>query len=143
VREAARLQPSEPVMRELARSLDDLDASRAAQPPIGDQPALAPPVEPRPLITLNAAPVQQPQRATLTFDRRTVAAAAGAGAVVMFVVAGLAHSHATDLTKRLSDPNEPDKWGVQQSANDWQTGSNVLVGAGLLLAASGFLAWRF
>ena len=141
VREAARLQPTEAVMREMAKSLDDLDQSRTE--PVREHADLAPApaVQPRPI----PAPVRneivvQPPR---PYDKRVAALAAGAGSVVLFVAAGLAHAHASGMTSQLSDPNVPDKGAVQQSINDWQTGSSMLVGAGLVLAATGVFLWRF
>jgi hypothetical protein len=149
VREAEQLQQTEQVMRELKRSLEDHDASREEAPPehIEIAPPVAPPAQlsatPAPLA---AAPLPE-QQTTIVLNRRTAAIAGIGAGVALLVGSGLAHLHASDMISRVNDPAQllsgGDREDLAQSARNWQVGSNVLLGAGLLLAASGFLAWRF
>jgi hypothetical protein len=143
VREAARQRPNDSVMRQLAQALGDLEAGRAG-PSLNERQEMPAAVaaregarfdrqEPRPEVIKGASP------------RIRLVAAAGIGTVVLLAASGAAHLHASSIASGLSDPNTPDKLGLQVKVNNWQTGSNMLLGAGLLMAAvtAGLFAARF
>ncbi len=144
-REAARQRPTDAVMRQLAQALGDLEAGRAG-PPLGERQEMPAAVAareisyrdsqaPRPELVVNAP----------ASPRIRLAAAAGIGTVVLLAASGAAHLHASSMASRLSDPSTPDKPGLQEEVNAWQTGSNMLLGAGILMAAvtAGLFTARF
>jgi hypothetical protein len=138
-REAAQRQPTEQTMRALAGALDDL---QAPLPPAPEPPPLA---RPRAPSLSTAAPRPEAGERTPPSARKKLLIAAGIGSAVLFAASGAAYLHASSLTGGLSDPNYPDKTGLQGQINTWQTGSNMLLGAGLFLGAvtAGLLAVRF
>ena len=128
-RAAALALRDERSMAAMAKTLDELRAGGRIAPrdPQAALPeaAIAPHLAASPQV--ETAPEPKPHTAWVI--------AGGAGTVALLAASAIAHFHAAGMVQDLSNPAVPDKPGIQGEITALQTGSNVLLGAGLILGA--------